>query len=101
MTRTGLCIALTAGLAACSTPTGDSEPVGRPGPAEASCNAEAVQDAVGSSVTQALGTELVKRSGARSLRWGPPGAVFTMDYRQDRLNVIYDADSVVTRIYCG
>lgn len=68
---------------------------------EGSCDAATVQDMLGEKTSQELGTELLRRTGSRTLRWGPPGAVFTMDYRQDRLNVIYDADMAITRIYCG
>ena len=40
-------------------------------------------------------------TGATSLRWGPPGAIFTMDYRQDRVNVMYDDNSMITEVRCG
>ena len=85
--------------AGCTTAMADDGPM-QPAPV-AQCNAEGVQGAVGSVATQQLGTQLVERSGATRFRWGPPGAIFTQDYRQDRLNVTYDESSRITRIYCG
>ena len=88
-------------LAACTTtaePGAPDRPAALP---QGSCDAGPVQDMLGEHATRALGTELLRRTGARTLRWGPPGAMFTMDYRQDRLNVSYDEDMAVTRISCG
>lgn len=34
-------------------------------------------------------------------RFIPPGGVITMDFRADRHNAEYDANGVVTRVYCG
>jgi hypothetical protein len=65
------------------------------------CDAAPVQAMVGQVATQALGTEAVRASGARTMRWIRPGEAVTMDYRTDRLNMHLDAQNRVTRITCG
>ena len=65
------------------------------------CDAAAVQSYVGRQVTDELGAKILAESGARSLRWGPPNSAWTMDYREDRVNVRYDEQMVITSIGCG
>jgi len=65
------------------------------------CNAIAAQYHVGHDATQGMGAAILKDSGAASLRWGPPGSAWTMDYRPDRVNVNYDAKMKITSITCG
>ena len=65
------------------------------------CNAEGLGNLVGREATGALGTEAVRRSGSRTLRWIRPGDAVTMDYRPDRLNVHLDARNRVARFACG
>jgi hypothetical protein len=72
----------------------------REGPG-AVCNDAAVQHMVGQIGTGALGTEALRLSGARALRWIAPDAMVTMDYRTDRLNMHHDARNRITRINCG
>ena len=35
------------------------------------------------------------------LRWAPPRSAMTMDYRQDRVNVMYDDAYKITQVTCG
>lgn len=86
-------------LAACASTGSDAGPATPP--AEMACKADAVQSYVGQAATPALGGTLVKEAGARTLRWGPPRSAMTMDYRQDRLNVMYDDAYKITQITCG
>jgi hypothetical protein len=65
------------------------------------CNAARVQGLVGQTASQAVGTDAVRGSGARTMRWIAPGTMVTMDYRTDRLNIHLDAQNKVTRIVCG
>ncbi len=65
------------------------------------CDAGPVANFVGALATQDVGDALLKRSGARTLRWLAPGSMATMDYRQDRLNVRLDARHFVTGVDCG
>jgi hypothetical protein len=85
-----------AGVAGCAT-TGSAPD----GAAALTCNAGPAQYHIGHDATQAMGEAIVKDSGARSLRWGPPNSAWTMDYREDRVNVRYDEKMKITDITCG
>jgi len=65
------------------------------------CTADVAQDMIGQRATAELGTELLRRTGARNLRWVPPRSAVTMDYRADRLTVGYDDAYSIVRISCG
>ena len=65
------------------------------------CDANRARSLVGRPATSELGAEALRLSGARTIRWMPPGAVVTMDYREDRLNIELDAQNRVTRFHCG
>ena len=65
------------------------------------CQADAANSLVGQKASSETGARALELTGARSLRWGPPGAVWTMDYRQDRANVRYDDAMVITEVTCG
>lgn len=88
-------------LAGC---TGGSDDVASaPAPAETPqlCDAARVQTFTGQTVTAAMGAAILKESGARTLRWGPPRSAWTMDYRQDRVNVRYDDAMKIIDVTCG
>lgn len=70
-------------------------------PQEGACDAEAATRMVGIKATQAVGERILRFTGARSLRWGPPNSAWTMDYREDRVNVRYDGNMMITAITCG
>jgi hypothetical protein len=93
--------ALTGCAATMSGNTPDQAEAVPPEPAAMVCNAAAAQSHIGQSATQAMGAAVLKDAGARTLRWGPPGAAWTRDYRQDRVNVSYGADMIITEITCG
>ena len=86
-------------LAACATVAAQDElpPPREPG----SCDAAAVQSHIGHPASQEMGAAILAESGARTLRWGPPNSMWTMDYREDRVNVRYDRDMVITAVTCG
>lgn len=56
---------------------------------------------VGQQATQRLGTEALRLSNSRTIRWIRPGDAVTMDYRLDRLNIVLDASNAVTSFNCG
>ena len=85
-----IAIAAALPLAACSSSEAPPESTPPPPEAEMTCNAEAVQSYVGQTVNP-----------ARTLRWGPPRSAMTMDYRVDRVNVMYDDASKITQVTCG
>lgn len=68
---------------------------------EAVCDSAPAQEFVGRMASDDLAMPILQATGAEQLRWGGPETVFTMDYREDRVNAIYDADSTIDRIYCG
>lgn len=88
-------------LSACATTAAETEdqPPKRMG--EGDCDASGLQEHVGHKATAENGATLLRLSGAKTLRWGPPDSAWTMDYRTDRLNVSYDREMTITKISCG
>ena len=85
--------ACTASPPAESTPPQQREPGG--------CDAEPAGTLIGQKATATSGASALELTGAQSLRWGPPGVMWTMDYRPDRVNVRYDEGMTITEITCG
>ena len=83
-------------LAACATPATDESAAtgGR-------CNAEPAQSWLGKPASAANVDAAFKASGAKTLRTLKPGDAMTMDYREDRVNVLQDAAGNIERISCG
>ena len=113
MQRAATAMLATIGLAGCVVNISDGDgsgdsaeavpppPPPSPTPTGKTCNAEKAQHHVGHDATQAMGGAILKDSGARTLRWGPPDGVWTMDYREDRVNVRYDEKMKITAVSCG
>ena len=95
---TVLALASTA-LAGCMTMSGNEAAPTQP--ATGICDASAVQQFVGQRASQQTGDAILAQSGAKTLRWGPPDSMWTMDYREDRVNVRYDRDMAITAVTCG
>lgn len=101
MKRIGLLLSLPALLAACAVQGTRLPPVGlTPEPA-----ADVASDACGASRFAALVGQpksVVDRTtfppGSRVIL---PGTAVTMEYREDRLNVLIDGNATVERVYCG
>ena len=103
MKPTMIALAAATGLTGCAatgTPPGSAAATPE-APAAMTCKAEPAQYHIGHDATQAAGAAILKDTGARSLRWGPPDSAWTMDYREDRVNVRYDAKMKITGITCG
>jgi len=64
------------------------------------CNAARVQDLVGRQRSDAIEADAVRRSGSKTLRWIGPDTAYTMDLREDRLNIDVDANGRITRLRC-
>lgn len=94
-------VALALSLAACATSAVPGDAMNRPVTAEGRCNAQPAQVLIGERASAETGQRALDLTGARILRWGPPGAMFTMDYREDRVSVLYDENMSVTEIRCG
>lgn len=86
-------------LAACAATDGSIDTGAAP--LEMKCVADNVQYLVGQKVTDATGPEVLKATGARNLRWGPPRSAWTMDLRTDRVNISYDDNMIIGQISCG
>lgn len=102
--RQAIVALIAAGLAGCATTDGSVAPdqaVAFPDPEAIICDAAPAQYHIGHEATQGMGAAILRDSGARTLRWGPPNAVWTMDHRRDRVNVEYDAAMKIVRITCG
>ena len=78
-------------LVACATPQ----------TSRATCDSTRVQSFVGAIGTAQLGRQAMTTARAKTLRFIPPDAMVTMDYRVDRLNIRLDARNFVTAIDCG
>ncbi len=65
------------------------------------CKANGLETLVGSQANGKVGADALNKSGARRLRWIAPNTAVTKDYRQDRLNISYDDNMVITRVNCG
>lgn len=65
------------------------------------CNAEAAQAWIGKPASEANIEAAFKASGARTVRSLKPGQAMTMDYREDRVNILQDASGNIEKISCG
>jgi hypothetical protein len=85
-------------LSACAT----APPPGElPAPEFGACTGEGLGRFVGQPATQALGTDMLRVSGARTIRWVAHGMMVTMDFSPERLTVFLTADGRVERANCG
>ena len=78
----------------------DAEAPPAPG-MDGQCDNAALNGFTGQKATAEVGAAILKASGAKVIRWVPPGSAVTMDFRADRLTVSYDAAMVITRASCG
>lgn len=84
------------GLAACATP-----PAPPPAAGEFRCVAEAGAWAVGKPVSDEVVAKIQSDTHSRTVRVLRPGQPATMDYREDRVNVMLDGQDKVERVTCG
>lgn len=90
-------------LAACATTDGDTDmpdDVIEVAPA-GDCDAAPIQHLIGERATGDLGASVLAETRSEKLRWIPPRTAVTQDFRPDRVNVVYDDDYIIERIYCG
>ena len=89
-------------LTACAGTNGKGpDSASPPAMAQGPCSNDGLDRFTGQKATADLGAELLKASGAKTLRWGGPDMAMTMDFRPDRLTVSYDDQMVVTSARCG
>lgn len=65
------------------------------------CHPEGLERYVGRQATAELGAEMLRVSGARTMRWLQPGQVITMEFSAERLNVHLDGKGRVESANCG
>ncbi len=65
------------------------------------CWVEGVQFLVGKQGNSVLASEALSYSGARTIRWIRPKQAVTLDFREDRLNIMVDKHERVTKLTCG
>lgn len=97
-------IVMTATLmsAACSTmPPADAEPPVRGDTPGYTCSDSGLQTFVGQQASAEVGAEILRQSGARTLRWIPQDSAITMDLRHDRVNVRLDRQNGIESVTCG
>ncbi|MEC3909886.1 I78 family peptidase inhibitor [Sphingobium sp. CR2-8] len=98
--RMGIVGLMVLGLTACAGANG-SGPTSPPAVADGPCKNEGLDRFHGQKADAQIGVDLLKASGAKTLRWGGPGMAMTMDFRPDRLTVSYDAAMVILSARCG
>ena len=79
-------------------------PIAAPVPVQASsavCRNDGLDQFRGQPATQALGAQMLRVSGAKTMQWIPLGTMVTMDFRAERLRVRLDASGKVERAGCG
>lgn len=84
--------------AACATPAADPPVAG--GGSGFVCRNDNLGQFTGQPASQQLGTDMLRVSGARTIRWVPEGGVVTMDFREDRLTVQLDGQNRVQSAAC-
>jgi hypothetical protein len=65
------------------------------------CDAARAKALIGRSRSAATEAEARRLTGAPAIRWVPHGAMVTMDYRPDRLNIRLGKDGRVASLDCG
>ncbi len=65
------------------------------------CDADAVQYAIGTSFDEANVPTLQSESGARQVRVLRPNSAATLDYREDRLNILLESNDMIEALRCG
>lgn len=84
---------------ACATAPAPADPVAGD-PSLPHCNPAVLARFVGQTATSDVGARMLAATGARTIRWVPPGTMVTMDYRFDRLTVRLGDDGRITQASC-
>ena len=79
-----------------------TQPAGEvPGHQGGTCNGAGLAGFIGQPASQQLGADMLRVSGARTIRWVAHGMMVTMDFSPQRLTVQLTADGRVERANCG
>ena len=85
-------------VAACASQA--QSPVARPS-GSGLCVAGGLGKFTGQPASSQLGAEILRESGASTLRWVPEGTMVTMEFRGERVTVHLDRSNRVERAVCG
>ena len=94
-----LLLLLPVSLAACGAAPASPPPVA--GQSGYVCRSDRLGAFAGREASAAVGSEILRVSGARVLRWVQPGMMVTMDFREDRVTVWLAAGTRIERVNCG
>ena len=86
-------------LSACAT--APAEPPVRGETPGYACRSEGLGSFAGRQADQSVGSEILRVSGARNLRWVSPGMMVTMEFRADRVTVWLAPGNRIERVSCG
>ena len=67
----------------------------------AKCSDKKLGSLIGKTMSEKVGAQAKRLSGAIALRVVRPGMMVTMDYREDRLNLHLDAKGKILNARCG
>ena len=93
-------LGLLAACAAAPPPQAEDIPVRGATPGF-TCRQQAFEEFIGKVATSEIGAQLLRASGARTIRWVQPGTMVTMDYREDRLTVRLASNNRIVTSSCG
>lgn len=83
-------------VSACATASPlDAPPIG------GVCRSESLRQFIGQRASAQLGSDMLRASGARVIRWVPLGGAVTMDFSPARLTVQLDGANRVQSANCG
>ncbi|MEA3002964.1 MAG: hypothetical protein QOH81_1752 [Sphingomonadales bacterium] len=94
-----LAMAMTIGAAPPPPAAPDAYPVR--GETGHKCDAARAKKLVGRKRSPRVEAEALRLSGGGTVRWIPMGAMVTMDYRADRLNLRLDRKGRILGVSCG
>lgn len=96
--RIGAATAIALAVSACAT----AQPIPPHGGSSGYvCNNSGLGRFVGQPATSEVGAEMLRASGARTIRWVRPGQAITMEFSAERLTVHLDANGRVESASCG
>ena len=64
------------------------------------CNDKSAQIYLGRKASSDIANKIINATGANTLRWIPPRTAITRDLREDRINIYYGDDLIITDIKC-
>lgn len=86
-------------LAACATAAPPPASVGPGG--RYVCRQASYEEFIGRVASGEVAAELLRASGARTIRWVRPGMAITMEYSEERLTVRLASNNRIVTASCG